>query len=194
MPRPRLAEDVVPAAADGDRQAQRRLFDAWARDVLRWCARLGGPGVDPEEAAQEVWIIVFRRLHTLRDPAAFEAWLFGTTRRVLAGHRRRVWWQRWIGGVSFERPDRRRLPDDLAAAGETAHTVRTILEKLPTAQREVLVLCYIEERSATEAARLLGIPVGTVKGRLRLGKKRFSTLARSHGLAPDPPRLLGGGA
>jgi len=182
---------LLPLAAAGDPGAQRQVFERWARPVLRWCARLGGPRVDPEEAAQDIWITVFRRLHTLREPRAFETWLFGTTRRVLAAHRRRVWWQRWVGGASWERADSRRQPDEVVASGQTAALVRRILDDLPIAQREVLVLCFIEERSATEAARLLGLPVGTVKSRLRLGRQRFSHRARQLGLAPDPPRLVG---
>ena len=52
------------------------------------------------------------------------------------------------------------------------HPTVLLVEDEP-AQREVLVLCDLEERTAIEAAKLLGVPVGTVKSRLRLGRARF---------------------
>ena len=57
-----------------------------------------------------------------------------------------------------------------------------VLEKLPANQREALVLCVVEERSASEVAELLGVPTGTVKSRLRLARERFRTLAEKRGL------------
>ena len=65
------------------------LFDAWLPVVVRWCNHLGGRGVDAEDAAHDVFIIVLRRYDQVYDEAHLPAWLFGITRRVLAQHRRR---------------------------------------------------------------------------------------------------------
>lgn len=180
----------VQAAQRGDPRAQQALFEAWLPTVLRWCIRLGGARVDPEDAAQETLILAFRRLDTLREPAAFDAWLFGTTRRVLANHRRRVWWRRWSPEASVERHDQRRGPEQAAADLQLARTVQEILDRLPARQREVVVLCYLEERSTSEAAHLLGVSQGTIKSRLRLARERFAAHARRLGLHPDPPSLM----
>jgi len=64
--------------------------------------RLGGPRIDAEDAAHDVFLVVFRRLPDLDDPQAFRSWLFGITRRVVAAHRRRAWVRRAI-----ERQDNR---------------------------------------------------------------------------------------
>lgn len=145
--------------------------------VARWCARLGGPRVDPEDAAQDVLALATRRLSSLRDPSMLEPWLYGITRRVLAAHRRRVWWKRWVANVSPDEPDVRRDPEHEVAARMRSRQLQGWLERLPSAQREVVVLCALEERSSVEAARLLGLPVGTVKSRMRLGMARLRTLA-----------------
>jgi len=131
--------------------------------------------VDPEDAAQEVLATATRRLGTLRDPKHIEAWLYGITRRVIAGHRRRVWWKRWVSP----------MPDTLASSNpeadaialERARRLRDWLERLSSKQREVVVLCRLEERSTAEVAVLLGVPQGTVKSRLRLAMQTLESFA-----------------
>lgn len=172
----------IVAAQAGDVAARQALFEASLPAVMRWCARLGGPYVDAEDAAQDVLLRVFDRLDELEKPEAFDAWLFSITRRVLAWHRRRVWWRRWVPGASLERATERDCPEQATSDARLAHHIHHILERLPEPQREVVVLCYIEERSTSEAARLLGISQGTVKSRLRLGRTRFAALARQRGL------------
>lgn len=133
--------------------------------------------MDPEDAAQDVLATATAKRATLRNPDDLEAWLFGITRRVLAAHRRRVWLRRWVGPVPSYTPDDRAGPDVQVAHAARARQLQHWLEQLPAAQREVVVLRSIEERSGPETARLLGIPLGTVKSRLRLGMRRLRELA-----------------
>ena len=87
----------------------------------------------------------------------------------------------------------KRQPEEDTADARLAHHIHHILQRLPDLQREVVVLCYIEERSTAEVARLLDISQGTVKSRLRLGRKRFASLARQRGLhttLSDAPVVL----
>lgn len=171
------AEGLVEAAVAGDARAVDDLARAWLPHVYRWCHRLGGPGFDAEDAAHEVLILMCRKLHSVRDPAAFPAWLFGITRRVLANHRRRAWWKRWVPqAVLADLPSMEPGPERTMEARRAAEHVWSVLSAMRTTHREVLVLCDLEERSATEAAALLGIPAGTVKSRLRVARQRFRDL------------------
>jgi DNA-directed RNA polymerase specialized sigma24 family protein len=166
----------LDAAADGDMTAWAEILDEVLPTVLGWCARLGGPSVDAEDAAHDVCLIALEKLAMLRDAAAFPAWLYGITRKVLATHRRRARWSTWMPMSVLNRMATPPDVDDLGGIG------LDILEVLPEAQREALVLCGIEERTCEEAAALLGVPVGTIKSRLRLARGRFLREARTRGV------------
>jgi RNA polymerase sigma-70 factor (ECF subfamily) len=106
---------------------------------------------------------------------------------VVIDHRRRAWLRRWVPGL---------VPDVLAPGAESraerdnlAAAVREALEDMPAELREVIVLCELEERNGAEVAELLGVPLGTVKSRLRRARERFEAEARRRGLAPDAPAL-----
>jgi RNA polymerase sigma-70 factor (ECF subfamily) len=78
------------------------------------------------------------------------------------------------------------LTDSEAIRRETARTVRGSLRDLPADQRQVIGLAYFGGFTHTEIAEMLGMPLGTVKGRMRLGLEKIrATLAE--GIAPDDP-------
>ena len=96
---------LVLAAQRGESEAWTPLVDQWLPTVLGWCTRLGGPAVDPEDAAQDVFIVAMGRIHSLRKPDRFGSWMVGITRRVLSKHRRRGWVKRWVPGLEIDAPD-----------------------------------------------------------------------------------------
>lgn len=178
---------LQPPPAVFGRDARDHLFEVWLPVVLRWCARLGGAGVDPEDAAHDVFLVVLRRADSVYDEAHLPAWLFGITRRVLAQHRRRAWLRRWVPGLDIDPPDPAGGPARLFAVSETGRRVQSVLDMLPLAERQVLVLCLIEDRSDREVSEILDIPHGTVKSRMRRARARFLEAARSAGLDAELP-------
>ena len=85
------------AFVDGDLSARNQMLEIWAPIVLGWCMRLCGPKVDPQDAAQDVLIIVLTRGHTCRNPSRFDAWVRGVVRKVLASHRNKAWVRNNVG-------------------------------------------------------------------------------------------------
>lgn len=168
------------AAVEGDPQAVERTVAAWGPTVLRWCARLGGPRIDADDAAQDVLERIVRKLGTVREPDRFGAFVFQTCRGVIAQHRRRAWLRRWAGPFATEPP--------APVEDPVAREVHAAVDALDADLREVLVLCDLEERTDTEVAALLGLPVGTLKSRLRRARQRFAEEAGRRGLAPDRSR------
>lgn len=172
-------------AVPGGAPNRDRFTEAWLPAVVRWCSHLGGPGVDAEDAAHDVMIVALRRLDRLYDEAHTAAWLFGITRRVLAQHRRRAWVRRWVPGLDLDPADRARGPSALVSANESAAQVQAVLDQMPLAERQVLVLCLVEERSDREVAEMLEVPHGTVKSRMRRARARFLELAGPLGLTVE---------
>lgn len=168
----RVDDPVVEAALAGDAQALERMTEAWLGTVLQWCLRLGGPMVDAEEAALDVMMSFVRRHHTITSPRAVAKWMFATTRHTIANHRRKAWFRRWLPGADYDMPSYDTPDTDLETA-ERAKQVFAALEHLGARDREVLTLCYLEDRSLSEAAEILDIPEGTVKSRLYTARERF---------------------
>jgi RNA polymerase sigma-70 factor (ECF subfamily) len=164
----------LDAVRRDDDAARIALVRAWGPVVLRWCARLGGPGIDPEDTAHDVILHVLSNVGQLRAPEAFPTWLFQITRREVQRHRRRAWFRHWLPGAPADAVD----PGVDPARADLVRKVQAALDALPAELREVLVLCDLEERPDPEAALLLAIPVGTVKSRLRRARAAFEAEAR----------------
>jgi RNA polymerase sigma-70 factor (ECF subfamily) len=175
---------VTQAALGGDRPSLDHVIGAWLPVVVGWCARLGGPAVDAEDAAHDVMMVVARRIETVFQAEQFPSWLFGITRRTLARHRRRAFVARWVPGFVPEVADQADGPARLYAVSETSRAVQALLERLSVDDREVLVLAMLEDRPDTEVARMLDLPLGTMKSRLRRARERFLRLARANNLSP----------
>ena len=156
-----------------------RLIEAWLPTVVAWCGRLGGPAIHREDTAHEVFIVVMRRHHTVTSPLKFPSWLFAVCRNITRRHQRRAWLRRWVPGDVPDEADPRSTTR--VETSETSRWVWEILAALPRAQREALVLCDLEEWTREEAAELLGVSVGTLKSRVRIGRERFRRLAQSRG-------------
>ena len=156
-----------------DSQALEQLFTSWMPTVLQWCRRLGGPRVDHEQAAQEVFIVVLRKLETVRSERALPSWIYSVCRRVVSQHRREAFGRRW-DSESVAEP--RATVVDMEGR-DALRRVWALMEELPDDLREVLMLCDVEQRTDAEAAELIGIPVGTAKSRLRRARARFREAA-----------------
>lgn len=165
------------------RHAPDTLVAAWAPTVLAWCMRLGGRGLDAEDAAQEVLIRLLTDAGALRDPDALPAWLYQTTRRVIIDAERRAWLRRWLPGLVPDVADPAPDAPERLQLSEEARAVRVVLAEMPVELREVLVLCDMEERDGAEVARLLALPEGTVRSRLRRARLAFARAARRVGVA-----------
>jgi RNA polymerase sigma-70 factor (ECF subfamily) len=160
----------------------RELYDAHFDFVVRSLRRLGVHDSDLSDATQEVFVVVHRKLPEFEGRAKLTTWIFAICMRVASDRRRRVRSRREVLGddeairnVPDEHPDAFRT----AERREQAALVEQILDSLPMEQRVVFVLFELEEMSGDEIAKLLELPTGTVRSRLRLGRETFrATLAR----------------
>jgi RNA polymerase sigma-70 factor (ECF subfamily) len=153
------------------------LYRAHERTVMRWAARLGGPGIDVEDVVQDVFLVAKRRLASFEGPGNVKTWLFRTTEKIVQAARRKQRLRRWLSrsreptapGMGAARPTPAEALESERAIGE----VYRVLDRLPTKQRRVLVLFELEGLSTQEIADLVGAQVGTVRVWLFRARARF---------------------
>ncbi len=160
---------VIEAVREGDAYAFRELVDRhgpWIRGVV-FAVLTDGSLLD--DAMQQVWVQVWRRVGELRDPRAWRPWIARLARNVALDYGRRV-----------SRDRRRRRRQDAAAGmpltAEDGEQVATRAERqvavlravraLPALYREPFVLRHINGWGYREIAEVLGIPIDTVETRL----------------------------
>ena len=143
---------LIRRAMDGDERSLDQVLRHWTPQIVSWCRRLSGPRVDPDDVFQEVVEKVITRMDTLREPAAFPGWLFQVVRSQANPQRRRGGVRKVTGGFEGqpEGPAKGASPERHADLGETSLQVMAVLDRIPDEQRDILVLCFIEDRSQAE--------------------------------------------
>jgi RNA polymerase sigma-70 factor (ECF subfamily) len=156
--------------------AFQEVYRTHFRFVWRTLGRLGVREADLMDVSQNVFIVVHRQLPAFEGRAEISTWLFSVCRLVAKDYLRSALIRREIvvdirqlaerggpGESPLERLDVQDLSDLLEA----------LLRKLPEKLRVVFVMFELEEMSGEEIARLLDVPVGTVRSRLRLARSAF---------------------
>ncbi|HEY3255349.1 MAG TPA: sigma-70 family RNA polymerase sigma factor [Polyangiaceae bacterium] len=173
-----LALNGPPAAGARDTVSKpdtraRALVNDHFDFVWRLLRRLGIPEADADDAAQQVFIVGTRRLADI--PIGSErTFLYGSALRVASNMRRNsARRERFIRSVPAESDAAARTPHDELERRQALAFLDRLLSVLDDDQREVFVLCEIEELTAPEVASIIGAPVGTVASRLRRARQSF---------------------
>ncbi len=175
--------EIVEGLRKGDPWAFDRLYRAYAESVLGWAIRLGGPYVDHEDIAQEVFSVALRRMDRFRGECALSTWLYAITRNLISNARRRAAFRKLIGMASLpEVASDEDSPEELVALYRRRQQVQLALERISERSREVVVLMDLEGRSAPEVAEMLDLPAGTVYSRLHYARKEFAKALERQGL------------
>jgi RNA polymerase sigma factor (sigma-70 family) len=147
----------------GEPAAFEDLIARWHGPLWTYVRRVVGDEDAAREVVQDVWIRVLRGIPKLRDGSKLRAWLFGIARRTVMDRLR----ERYAGPLETE-IDLSEVPADTWSSHEE-HELQQLegaLARLPTVERDVLTLFYLEDLTLADIAEALGVPVGTVKSRL----------------------------
>ena len=165
-------------ARERDRAAYGRLFQYFAPRLIGFMARSGVGATDAEEIAQDTMVTVWRKAE-LYDPrqAAVSTWIFTIARNLRIDLARRAT-RRRKGVAALGEPELALVESAETAtlAGEREAQVREALTQLSREQATVLRLSFFSEKPHAEIARELGIPLGTVKSRVRLAMAKIRPL------------------
>jgi len=166
----RLIEAV---ALRRDREAYAQLFAHFAPRLKAYLMRAGAGSGAAEDFAQEALLTVWRKAE-LYDPAraAASAWVFTIARNLRIDTLRRD--RSAVPKIDLSQlPDDPLQPDDIMVDQDRVGRVRKALETLSQEQASVVQLSFFHDKAHSEIARELGLPLGTVKSRLRLAMLRL---------------------
>lgn len=157
-----------------DKAAFAKLFDHYAARLKGFVMRAGAPKAQAEDIVQEVMLTVWRKAH-LFDPerAQVSSWIYQIARNrqidVIRKEARPVPEALVNDTENDDEPD----AGQVIAIEQESDKLRQALEKLAPAQREMIERAYLGELTHTEIRDATGLPLGTIKSRIRLGLERL---------------------
>lgn len=170
-----LGQWIIQVADQRDREAFAALFDYFAPRLKAYMMRGGSDPVSAEEFAQETMLTVWRKADRFdANQASASTWIFTIARNKRIDAYRRRARPEFDPQDPLLQPVAEPQPDDSVAAVETAAALRDAVAELPEEQASLLTLAFYEDLAHSEIAARTGLPLGTVKSRLRLaiGKLR----------------------
>jgi RNA polymerase sigma-70 factor (ECF subfamily) len=138
--------------------------------VWRSIRRLGVPERNVPDAAQEVFLVVARKLHDFAAQGRVTTWLYAICLRVASDHRRRAAERYELLG---EEPPARVALTEPGDVADRRALLEAALDAMPLEQRAVFTLFELEGMTGGEIAALLEVPESTVHSRLRLARETF---------------------
>ena len=171
---PRTMSDLLQKVAQSrDVEAFRKLFELYGPRVKSYMMRQGADATTAEDLAQETLLTVWRKAQLYSDEkGSATTWIFTIARNLRIDRlRREVSWQPLPENRDEEASDAPD-PEEEVTERERRDKVRAVLQTLPPDQSEVVTLSYVEGLSHSEIAERLGLPLGTVKSRMRLAYQK----------------------
>ncbi|MGO4512673.1 sigma-70 family RNA polymerase sigma factor [Bradyrhizobium sp. 2TAF36] len=170
------ADLIGRVASSRDREAFKRLFEHFAPRIKGLMLKAGCSSDEAEEIAQNALIAVWRKANQF-DPATAgaAAWIYTIARNSRIDLLRSKARADRLQGVSElpDAPDPAEPADIVISRVQDTARITSAIKRLSTEQSMVVKLSFIEERPHPEIASLLGIPLGTVKSRIRLAMNRL---------------------
>lgn len=168
-------EELVLAAQDGHRQAFGELARRFERTVYATALRRLGNHAEAQELTQEVFVQLLRKIGQLRDPSCIGGWLRAITVRLAINRALRDSGETPTEHEVLEANcQERHTPLAEALARERQTQVRAGLARLRKLDRETLEAFYVEGQSLVEMSAAFDSPVGTIKRRLHVARKRLA--------------------
>jgi RNA polymerase sigma-70 factor (ECF subfamily) len=170
-------EDLMARVRDGEMAAFEAIYDRHASVAYSLAYRICGTRSGAEEVVQEAFLALWRNGERYdRARGSVRTWVLGIVHnRAVDALRRSVVHERRRAGDDglAERLVAAERTETQVVAHDEAREIRAALDSLPEEQAHVIELAYFGGFTHTEIAELLGAPVGTIKGRMRLGLEKL---------------------
>ncbi len=169
--------NIVFRCKGGDRAAFQELFEMYQPRLKYYVRRLDNGSANADDILQDIWLTVFKKIHKLKDPQAFNVWLYRIARNtVYSGFRRK---ERFV-----TLPEENNLPVSGSVEpvfdADDAEKLHKALNVLKPYHREVLTLSFIERMSYQSIADVIGCNIGTVRSRIFYAKQSLRKEMERH--------------
>ena len=170
----------------GSREAAAAVYDRFSTLVNRWVWRLLGADVDHDDIVQQVFVRILRAGPRLRESDKLAAWIHAITVNTVHGELRR----RQVRRFFWRDSPPTALHGDFVREVEMRDllvSAKSVIEKLPPAERIAFVLHYVDRHSTSEIAGICGYSLSTAKRRLAGATRRFEAIVAA---SPELSRVL----
>lgn len=173
----------------GELNALGELYEQYKHLVYRVALAATRDHRAAEDILQECFVRLYTYAKTIDPERPLEPWLYRVTLNLVYDWATKTRWTQpledlveWLHGLPGMFP----APDHKTEEREMAALVREVIADLPPAHRAVVTLFYLEELSLEEIARIMELPVGTVKSRLHYARERLrEALTRKQRPVPE---------
>jgi len=190
---------LIERCLEGDQVAWDQIVRQHWRKVFNLAYKFVGRHDEAEDLTQDIFLKIFKALHTFDRRANFQTWLISISRNLCIDHYRSVRKEREtmardVDASELAPVSRERSPLNQLEQVDLKETIRTALAALPPALRQAVVLRDLQEFSYQEIADQLGLPEGTVKSRINRGRFELARqLRRLQQQRPVPKPAARGG-
>jgi len=174
---------LIERCLAGDQTAWDEIVRTHWRKVFNLAYKFVGRHDEAEDLAQDIFLKIFKALHTFDRRANFQTWLISISRNLCIDHYRSVRKERETMAREVDASDlmpvsRERGPHGELEQIDLRHLIREALAALPPALKEAVMLRDLQEFSYQEIADRLNLPEGTVKSRINRGRLELARQLR----------------
>jgi len=175
-------EALVDLIADGDKHALQMLYARHNVRVYRFLLRFMNDEQAAEDLVSEVFLDVWRQAERFERRSQVSTWLMGMARNKALSVLRRRTTEELDEEVAEFIEDPSDNPEITLQKNETSAILRSCLNELSPAHREIVDLVYYHEKSIDEVAEIIGVPQNTVKTRMFYARRRIAELMAAKGV------------
>ena len=162
---------LVVAALEGRSEAFGTLVERYERAVFNLCLRTMRDAEEARDCTQEAFFKAFRSLRTFKPGSRFSTWIFSIAYHACCDRLARR--KRYSNDELPDRADPSPGPAQVAERNDDAQALRAAIDALPEKYRAVITLYHLQGKQYEEIARVLDLPMGTVKTHLFRAKEQL---------------------
>lgn len=161
----------------GSDEAFEKLYLEFGNEIIKYLYFMTNNEALSLDISQEVWIKVINKKDSLKTPAAFKQWLYRIAKNTYFNHFNKN--KKEIIETNLEEITSESTDNDILINQEDLSIVQRIIYELPEDKRTILWLRFVENYTSQEIAKIMKIPIGTVRSRLHYVIKEIKQLATS---------------